>query len=185
MTLQSQCLGHAKTIVFRANKDAPKSPLKNCDHKSKKAGRTISQRTGVSIPQKAIYIPLVENAGIRQIALFCCSGKCHPGLNYQGRCSAAQICFLFSQIAHVNMNTILKAQHKIVTHNLESSLCQKYSKKFMLAIQTKTVQFDKTAESSTVVHYNRKEMTIRILCRVRKSNLKIFRKKKTEFFHLL
>ena len=42
MTLQSQCLRHAKTIVFRANKNALKSPFKNCDHKSKKAGLATS-----------------------------------------------------------------------------------------------------------------------------------------------
>ena len=132
-------------------------------------------------------MPLVEISGIRQIALFCCSGKCHPGLNYQGRCSAAQICicFLFFQIAHMNMNTILKAQHKIVTHNLESSLCQKYSKKLMLAIQTKTARFDKTAECSTVVQYNQNRNENQNFLSGSKKNLKIFRKKKTEFFHLL
>ena len=43
MTLQSECLRHAKTIVFRANKNALKSPLRNCNHKSKEAGRAISE----------------------------------------------------------------------------------------------------------------------------------------------
>ena len=155
MTLQSQCLGHAKTIVFRANKDAPKSPLKNCDHKSKKAGRIISQRTGVSIPQNTILYTPSRDCWDQTNSPFLLQWEMPSRFKLRKVFRRLDLCcFLFSQIAHMNMNTILKAQHQIVTHNLESSLCQKYSKKLMLAIQTKTARFDKTAECSTVVQQN-------------------------------